>query len=1206
MRLSILVLMISMASLALSSKVSALGLGEITLNSALNEPLDAQIRLLQVRELTEDEILVGLASNADFDRVGVDKSFFLTGMKFSVDLTTPDGPIVKITTNSPVREPFLNFLVESQWPSGRILREYTLLMDLPTFSAQAPSAVQAPAPAAAQPSAVTSSPVTQTPAVRTRPVAPQQKSYAGESYGPVSANDTLWDIALKVRPSSEYSAQQTMIAIQRLNPDAFINDNINLLRRGQVLRIPDGAQIRELNFTQAVSEVAFQNDQWGTDDASKATLVSDNQTPSTSPTQSTGGRISLGVADDSTDGSSTSSGTGSSSDNSALQSQLGVALEELDTANRENSELRSKIAELDAQIETMERLVEVSSAELRALQAASAKQSDETSTELAQSDAATLADGVADLENIPPAEAEADVTSSEDSAETNDTLGTDESASVAQLDVEDNADNAVAEQAEADQTEVAKPDARTVVTTGTTKKPGLLDTIMDNIVLIAAVLIALIVAAFVFIRKFIGGKEEELEDTFNPFEEDPADVTDLEDPLADVFEETEEELAEEPVLEFPSEEEPTVTPEEDNAPVVPADVIAETDIYIAYGKYDQAEEMLEKALAVEPDNNEARLKLLEVHAGANNLESFDKTLATLHETADGQTIERGAKLRSEFKDAAPFALGGVAAIAALGAGVAAAEPTKNLLPDDDITHRDLSQEFAELDDLGSAEEIDGALEDFDFDLGPEFDEIESLGEGEDSAQGLPLDEEAKLELDKEIANFNELESLADNEIKDDVSVDETEVTIQRKLSDEELEALESGEPELDLQTDLTPSNLEELASNSEEELDALSEDLDAAVSANDEIDNEAAHNETSDNILKFVDDSDNLQELESDTLDLDADLDQISEDLSIEGDFEEDVFKRFDTELEFDEDLEIDQESVDTIAAADLEPEISEPLVAPAVDEPTEELMDGLELDEEGLTLDLDSSDFDEAGLDVIDDELQAAGNKYDNLESDNDFLSDSDLELDIPDISEDLPDQEPTIDTPEDDSTNHLLAAGAGLLSGAALLGSKDENLDIDGDEIATFEPFQDAPTDTTSMPEDEAEILQDADLEALDEEMDALAADVSLGQLPIEVPAENASEIEPDENFNSDDVFAEVLASTEQDLSDIEADDEASDDGFEDGMDFLADADESDTKLDLARAYIDMGDGEGAKDILNEVLIDGNDQQKEEAQTLIDNIPS
>jgi pilus assembly protein FimV len=133
MRLRQLVLACGLTSLVLSPYASALGLGEVKLKSTLNQPLEAEVKLLDTRDLTAEQILVALASPADFERNGVDRLFFYTEFQFQVDLEAADGPKVVITSRSPVREPYLNFLIEARWTAGRLLREYTLLMDLPTF-----------------------------------------------------------------------------------------------------------------------------------------------------------------------------------------------------------------------------------------------------------------------------------------------------------------------------------------------------------------------------------------------------------------------------------------------------------------------------------------------------------------------------------------------------------------------------------------------------------------------------------------------------------------------------------------------------------------------------------------------------------------------------------------------------------------------------------------------------------------------------------------------------------------------------------------------------------------------------------------------------------------------------------------------------------------------------------------------------------------
>ena len=149
--------------------ISALGVGEYELNSYLNQPLDMEISLHEVGDLTAEEILVDLASQAEFDAAGVDRAYFLNRMDFAVELQAGDKALLHITTDQPVREPYLNFLVEF-WPTGRLMREYTVLLDPPSYadsaSPAAPTISRAPQPisrteAEPEPQAAPSRPVAQ-------------------------------------------------------------------------------------------------------------------------------------------------------------------------------------------------------------------------------------------------------------------------------------------------------------------------------------------------------------------------------------------------------------------------------------------------------------------------------------------------------------------------------------------------------------------------------------------------------------------------------------------------------------------------------------------------------------------------------------------------------------------------------------------------------------------------------------------------------------------------------------------------------------------------------------------------------------------------------------------------------------------------------------------------------------------------------------
>ena len=128
----------------------ALGLGELEIKSALNERFAGQIELLDVAGFQSSEIIVSLASREDFERVGVERFFYLTNLDFAVDLSG-SAPQVVVSSSQPVSEPYLNFIVEVLWPRGRLLKEFTVLLDPPTFSAAPAPVVSAAEQAAPEP-----------------------------------------------------------------------------------------------------------------------------------------------------------------------------------------------------------------------------------------------------------------------------------------------------------------------------------------------------------------------------------------------------------------------------------------------------------------------------------------------------------------------------------------------------------------------------------------------------------------------------------------------------------------------------------------------------------------------------------------------------------------------------------------------------------------------------------------------------------------------------------------------------------------------------------------------------------------------------------------------------------------------------------------------------------------------------------------------
>ena len=227
--------------------VQALGLNNITVNSFLNEKLDARIDLTSVGSVLIDDIRVALADAAAFEAMGLERPFQLSKLRFKVQTGADQRPYIQIGSKGSIREPYLDFLLEVNWPGGKLLRQYTLLLDPRTYSPTLSAASKRPAvssQAAGRPRVSTSSPP------------------LSQSYGPVRGTDTLWVIAKKTRPDSSVTVQQMMMALQRRNPGAFSRGNVNLLRKGAVLAIPGMDAIREMTPREASEAFREQTRQW--------------------------------------------------------------------------------------------------------------------------------------------------------------------------------------------------------------------------------------------------------------------------------------------------------------------------------------------------------------------------------------------------------------------------------------------------------------------------------------------------------------------------------------------------------------------------------------------------------------------------------------------------------------------------------------------------------------------------------------------------------------------------------------------------------------------------------------------------------------------------------------------------------------------------------------------------------------------------------
>jgi len=338
-----------MACLLSPSLSWALGLGEIHLNSALNEPLNAEIDLVAAAPDELTALRASLASRESFTRYGIDRPPFLSSLTFKVGKSSKDGrDVLQVRSSDAIPEPFVTFLVEVNWARGRLMREYTVLLDPPVYtpgeraSSGAPVSAPTVAPSATVPGTTPSprpqpqtTPRDGTPTSSGAPVRASRGSsgggtLAGGSYT-VAEGDSLSKIVRSLKAGNSMDMDQSMIAVYRANPDAF-GGNINILKRGAVLRLPGADDVAALNQTEAMNEVHRQMDAWKGSGAA--------------PTNGHLRLVTPGAG-----GGTGAPGSGSES-----------------ASNAENQALKDRVSDLQTKLDDARRLLEVRNNELAALQ----------------------------------------------------------------------------------------------------------------------------------------------------------------------------------------------------------------------------------------------------------------------------------------------------------------------------------------------------------------------------------------------------------------------------------------------------------------------------------------------------------------------------------------------------------------------------------------------------------------------------------------------------------------------------------------------------------------------------------------------------------------------------------------------------------------------------------------------------------------------
>lgn len=223
------------------SSAYALGLGEIHLESALNQPLRASIVLHGSEGLNSTDIAVSLADTEMFEKFGIERPHFLSSLRF-IPVAQGNNLLVQVQSSVPVVEPYLNFLVQLKRPNGTLVREYTMLFDPPLYQ---PTAVVGAIPAV---SSIKTNEIEKTnrqrsPASSPRPTLPDLKPHPQAKQYPSRSGDNLWSIAQATRADESVSVRRQMLAIRSLNPDAFVAGDMNQLRAGRQLILPTAQQV---------------------------------------------------------------------------------------------------------------------------------------------------------------------------------------------------------------------------------------------------------------------------------------------------------------------------------------------------------------------------------------------------------------------------------------------------------------------------------------------------------------------------------------------------------------------------------------------------------------------------------------------------------------------------------------------------------------------------------------------------------------------------------------------------------------------------------------------------------------------------------------------------------------------------------------------------------------------------------------------------
>lgn len=645
----------------------ALGVGKLTMHSALDEPLNATIAINTATNAEMETLNVVLGSPGVFTMAGIERSEALKSITFSLEKENGKD-VIKLKTVQPFNAPFLHFIVKATWANGSMLREYTALLDPPSYLVGTAARIQAPTvskPVKAKAPAIkvakkksvsisrTEAPIAPADAVEKKlgpagVTAGAESNYSdlrpGSSYGPVKKGDALWNIAEGVQAGAGagLGIAQVMMAIFKQNPNAFINNNINLIRVGITLEIPSDQEISSTGKSTAQNELRAQMEEWQeykenlstgrsmsmaspeveAEAPVRASTARKTEKEMPVPAKKTGKRALMpeaekeSVAKDDVlkivrakvEGVETT-GAGVSAEEKkkfesvieTYQDNIGQLEETLASSELEKRELSERVSLLEEQIDKANKLIDMQNSDLARLQA--------------QTEPATPATEVKSIKPVESAEPVETVAKSKPMSAPDTTP-----VVVATAKPEVKKPEVVKKPPE-----VKKKETKTRVKPAPVEEQGMVDTAKDIIfsswiTMLGTGLALLLVLVGIFVvlrrRRSIAEFEDSIISGTAVLDISTAESSDPSDSGSETS--------------FLSD----FVPGMGNMQADEVDPLAEAEVYMAYGRDEQAEEVLKEAADKNPGRHELKLKLLEIYQGRKDVSSFE-TLAEELYPADG-------------------------------------------------------------------------------------------------------------------------------------------------------------------------------------------------------------------------------------------------------------------------------------------------------------------------------------------------------------------------------------------------------------------------------------------------------------------------------------------------------------------------------------------------------------------------------------------